>query len=167
MGVSSCKCTNIFEPLRLKSRKDKVPNPILNEIHLTKEAKNSPDQSSKYFEKASFNFENNLAFEQKKISSYSCEVQSKHHEKFPQHRVNTRSKERRPIQREKTLSQRSIDGNDTPQVEIHDIKRVENNIEVPVTFDLLILKRFQRDSFMAMFKGIHRNSIKKSEDIAP
>jgi len=170
--MSWCKCSNIFEPIKLKPRKEPLPpNPIFNEIYLTKEAKYSLDQSSKYIEKASINNnDNNFYIDYKNGSSFQYELPRP---KFPSmvlHGTIDKSREK-PIrmerERENTGSQRSIEGNNTPHVQIHEIKRIENEREISMNFENFVLRKFNRDAFMEMFKNPQRKLSKKLEDIAP
>ncbi len=69
-------------------------------------------------------------------------------------------------EKDKIATQRSIDGQNTPHIEIHEIKKLKNEIEMPIIFESYIMNKFKKENFMEMFKDPHR-SLGKFEDIAP
>lgn len=160
MGMSFCKCSNVFEPFKLRANKDKMPPSICHENNLTKEGKISPNQSFKLFDKASIYKieEKNGYFESKKatlnnINNFAIhgnkklkEMQENHNKKF---------------------SERSLDEQNTPRILIHEIKKFEGNVEIPIVLENSLFKKFNRDSFMEMFKNPHNKDLAKLEDIAP
>ena len=168
MGMSFCKCTNIFEPTRLKPRKDPRPaTGLFQDLHLTKEARCSPDQSSKYFEKASLNND----YQDYKTGGFPFDppnpnVRPQSLIQGGQHSILKNNKPRAP-EPVAEASMRSIEGNNTPHVHVHEIKRNEGRNEVPVNIEGIILRRFEKDAFLELFRGVDKQKEKKLEEIAP
>lgn len=165
MGMSSCKCTNIFEPMKIKNIKEHNSlSPNCHENYLTKEGKISPNQSSKYLDKSSINKyeDNNFYTEYKK----GIIIQNPRHKL---RNLNERQKSKPSLQeKEDVPSQRSIDGQNTPKIQLHEIKKIENNAEIPVMFESYIINRFNnRETFKELFKESYVIVGRKMQDVAP
>ena len=166
--MSSCKCANIFEPIKVKTIKEHHTQnqSLYNDIYLTKEGKMSPNQSSKYFEKSSFNKTDDNGF-------YLDFKKNAFHDPHPKTNILNEMMIQPKFKdalnqsdKDKIDTQRSIEGQNTPHVQIHEIKKIENNVEIPIMFETYMMSKFNKESFMDLFK-CPKNKVNQLEDIAP
>lgn len=153
--MSSCKCSNIFEPFKIRNPKEKNPPSLCQENNLTKEGKASPNQSFNFLEKyAGYNKSDYGPKKQIFISKLSKpQIQS-----GKSIDINKRR-----------FSERSLDAQNTPHIQIHEIKNLDGNNLISMIGDGNLMGRFNNnDKFMEMFKNMpEKKKNINMEDIAP
>ncbi len=141
-------------------KEQSAQSPHLHDNYLTKDGKFSPNQSSKYFDKSSINkYEDNFFQDYKKGITNSN----------PHQKSNIDSHQNKHPTHNKEESQRSIDGQNTPIIQVHEIKKIENNFEIPIMFESYIINRFNnRETFKELFKeSFAAGGGAKMQDVAP